>query len=83
MNCLVKAFLDTELLNFVSYDMEAFKKKKKNLWISPQDLFELLTAVMKVIPEVFSTSLVTDDFVWMLYWICYKQMMYDWNKWFL
>lgn len=56
----------SELLNFVSYDMEV-KKKKNKLWISPRDLFELLTAVMKVIPEVFSTSLVTDDFVWMLY----------------
>jgi len=51
---------------FFSYGV---KKKKIFLGVPPQDLFEPLTAVMKVIPEVFSTSLATDDFVRMVYWI--------------
>lgn len=79
MDCPVKAFWKPWIAVFyVSYDTEL--KKNIFLWVSPQDLFELLTAVMKVIPEVFSTSVVTDDFVRMVYWICYQQMIYDLNR---
>lgn len=34
-------------------------------------------------PWSLQYKVVTDDCVWMLYWICYKQMMYDLNKRFL
>lgn len=73
-----KSFGSLELLCYVSYDTEL--KKKLLLWVSSQDLFEPLTTVMKVIPEVFSTSLVTDEFVRMVYWIYCKQMIYDLNR---